>query len=289
MPMETLLFAPPAALGPTLVAALLGLLIGSFLNVVIYRIPKMMQRESDNYVAQESGKELPHQDRFNLMVPRSACPCCGHPITALENIPVISYIVLGGKCRKCKTRIPARYPAIELLTAALSGLLVWTFGSGAAGMATLLFAWLLIAMTFIDFDTQLLPDDLTYPLLWAGLIININGTFVPLQDAVIGAAAGYLVLWAVYWLFKLVTGKEGMGYGDFKLLAALGAWLGWTMLPTIILLSSIVGAVVGISLIVFAKRERSNPIPFGPYLAAAGMIAMLYGDQLGGFTRSLFG
>lgn len=289
MPMETLLFAPPAALGPTLVAALLGLLIGSFLNVVIYRIPKMMQRESDNYVAQESGKELPHQDRFNLMVPRSACPCCGHPITALENIPVISYIALGGKCRKCKTRIPARYPAIELLTAALSGLLVWTFGSGAAGMATLLFAWLLIAMTFIDFDTQLLPDDLTYPLLWAGLIININGTFVPLQDAVIGAAAGYLVLWAVYWLFKLVTGKEGMGYGDFKLLAALGAWLGWTMLPTIILLSSIVGAVVGISLIVFAKRERSNPIPFGPYLAAAGMIAMLYGDQLGGFTRSLFG
>lgn len=287
--MESLLFAPPASLGPTLVAALLGLLIGSFLNVVIYRMPKMMQRESDNYVAQESGKELPHQDRFNLMVPRSSCPCCGHQITALENIPVISYIALGGKCRKCKARISPRYPAIELLTAALSGLLVWTFGSGAAGMATLLFAWLLIAMTFIDFDTQLLPDDLTYPLLWAGLLININGTFVPLQDAVIGAAAGYLVLWAVYWLFKLVTGKEGMGYGDFKLLAALGAWLGWTMLPTIILLSSIVGAIVGISLIVFAKRERSNPIPFGPYLAAAGMLAMLYGDQLGGFTRSLLG
>lgn len=287
--MESFLFAPPASLGPTLVAALLGLLVGSFLNVVIYRIPKMMQRESDNYVAQESGKELPHQDRFNLMVPRSSCPCCGHQITALENIPVVSYIALGGKCRKCKARISPRYPAIELLTAALSGLLVWTFGSGAAGMATLLFAWLLIAMTFIDFDTQLLPDDLTYPLLWAGLLININGTFVPLQDAVIGAAAGYLVLWAVYWLFKLVTGKEGMGYGDFKLLAALGAWLGWTMLPTIILLSSIVGAVVGISLIVFAKRERSNPIPFGPYLAAAGMIAMLYGEQLGGFTRSLVG
>ena len=287
--MESLLFAPPASLGPTLVAALLGLLIGSFLNVVIYRIPKMMQRESDNYVAQESGKELPHQDRFNLMVPRSSCPCCGHQITALENIPLVSYIALGGKCRKCKARISPRYPAIELLTAALSGLLVWTFGSGAAGMATLLFAWLLIAMTFIDFDTQLLPDDLTYPLLWAGLLININGTFVSLQDAVIGAAAGYLVLWAVYWLFKLVTGKEGMGYGDFKLLAALGAWLGWTMLPTIILLSSIVGAFVGISLIVFAKRERSNPIPFGPYLAAAGMIAMLYGEQLGGFTRSLVG
>ena len=289
MPLESLLFMPPAALGPTLVAALLGLLVGSFLNVVIYRVPKMMARESDNYVAQESGKELPHQDKFNLMAPRSRCPCCGHGITALENIPVISYIALGGKCRKCKARISPRYPAIELLTAALSGLLVWTFGSGAMGMGGVLFAWLLIAMTFIDFDTQLLPDDLTYPLLWAGLLININGTFVPLHDAVIGAAAGYLVLWAVYWLFKLVTGKEGMGYGDFKLLAALGAWLGWTMLPTIILLSSIVGAIVGISLIVFARRERSNPIPFGPYLAAAGMIAMLYGEQLGGFTRSLLG
>jgi leader peptidase (prepilin peptidase)/N-methyltransferase len=289
MPLESLLFAPAGLLGPALVAALLGLLVGSFLNVVIYRIPKMMQRESDNYVAQESGKEPPHQDRFNLMVPRSSCPCCGHQITALENIPVISYIALGGKCRKCKTRISARYPAIELFTAAVSGLLVWTFGSGAMGGASLLFAWLLIAMTFIDFDTQLLPDDLTYPLLWAGLLINLNATFVPLHDAVIGAAAGYLVLWAVYWLFKLVTGKEGMGYGDFKLLAALGAWLGWTALPTIILLSSIVGALVGISLIVFAKRGRDKPIPFGPYLAAAGLIAMLYGEQLGRFTQGLLG
>ena len=287
--MESLLFAPPASLGPTLVAALLGLLIGSFLNVVIYRMPKMMQRESDNYVAQESGKELPHQDRFNLMVPRSSCPCCGHQITALENIPVISYVALGGKCRKCKARISPRYPAIELLTAGLSGLMVWTFGSGAAGLSTLLFAWLLVAMTFIDFDTELLPDDLTYPLLWAGLIMNINGTFVPLQDAVIGAVAGYLVLWAVYWLFKLVTGKEGMGYGDFKLLAGLLAWMGWTMLPTIILLSSLVGAVVGISMILFANHERNKPIPFGPYLAGAGIIAMLYGDQLVFLTSSLVG
>lgn len=289
MPLETLMFAPPALLGPTLLAALLGLLVGSFLNVVIYRVPKMMQRESDNYVATESGKPPPHLERFNLMVPRSACPCCGHQITAMENIPVISYLVLGGKCRKCKTRISARYPAIELLTAVLSGLMVWTFGSGAAGMGAVLFAWLLIAMTFIDFDTQLLPDDLTYPLLWAGLLLNINATFVPLQDAVIGAAAGYLVLWAVYWLFKLATGKEGMGYGDFKLLAALGAWLGWTALPIIILLSSIVGAVVGISLIVFARRGRDKPIPFGPYLAAAGLLAMLYGEQLGGFMGGLAG
>ena len=289
MPLETLMFAPPALLGPTLLAALLGLLVGSFLNVVIYRVPKMMQRESDNYVASESGKPLPHTDRFNLMVPRSACPCCGHQITAMENIPVISYLVLGGKCRKCKTRISARYPAIELLTAVLSGLMVWTFGSGAAGMGAVLFAWLLIAMTFIDFDTQLLPDDLTYPLLWAGLLLNLDTTYVPLQDAVIGAAAGYLVLWAVYWLFKLATGKEGMGYGDFKLLAALGAWIGWQALPVIILLSSIVGAVVGISLIVFARRGRDKPIPFGPYLAAAGLLAMLYGEQLQAFTGGLLG
>jgi len=286
--LETLLFAAPGLLGSTLVAGLLGLLIGSFLNVVIHRIPKMMQRESDNYVAHESGKELPHTDRYNLMVPRSACPHCGHQITALENIPVISWLTLRGKCRKCKAPISARYPAVELLTGVLSAALVWKFGSGAAGMATLLFAWLLIAMTFIDVDTQLLPDDLTFPLLWAGLLINLNGTFVPLHDAVIGAVAGYLVLWAVYWLFKLATGKEGMGYGDFKLLAALGAWLGWAMLPTIILLSSVVGALVGISLIVFAKRGRDKPIPFGPYLAAAGMIALFYGDQLGGIFQGVF-
>lgn len=278
--METLLFAAPASLGPTLVAALFGLLIGSFLNVVIHRIPKMMQRESDNYVAHESGKELPHTDRYNLMVPRSSCPHCGHQITAMENIPVVSWLVLGGKCRSCKAPISPRYPIVELVTGLISGLLVWTFGSGLAGLGTLLFAYLLIAMTFIDYDTKLLPDDLTYPLLWAGLLININGTFVPLQDAVIGAAAGYLVLWAVYWLFKLVTGKEGMGYGDFKLLAALGAWLGWAMLPTIILLSSVVGALVGIGLIVFAKRGRDNPIPFGPYLAAAGLIALLWGERI---------
>jgi len=280
MPLDSFLFAPPATLGAALVAALFGLLVGSFLNVVIHRIPKMMQRESDNYVAQESGKEPPHQDRYNLMVPRSACPCCGHQITALENIPVISWLALRGKCRTCKAPISPRYPAVELLTGLLAGLLVWTFGSGLAGLATLLFLFLLVAMTFIDIDTQLLPDDLTYPLLWAGLLVNINSTFVPLQDAVIGAAAGYLALWSVYWLFKLVTGKEGMGYGDFKLLAALGAWLGWAMLPTIILLSSVVGAIVGISLIVFAKRGRDKPIPFGPYLAAAGLIALLYGPGI---------
>jgi len=288
--LETLLFAAPASLGPTIVAGIFGLLIGSFLNVVIHRLPKMMQRESDNYVAHESGKELPHTDRYNLMVPRSCCPHCGHQISALENIPVVSWLVLRGKCRNCKAPISPRYPIVELVTGLLSALLVWTFGSGLAGMGALLFVYLLIAMTWIDYDTKLLPDDLTLPLLWAGLLINVNGTFVPLQDAVIGAAAGYLVLWSVYWLFKLATGKEGMGYGDFKLLAALGAWMGWAMLPTIVLLSSVVGAIVGISLIVFAKRGRDNPIPFGPYLAAAGLIALLWGKDLSaGFLSGLLG
>lgn len=277
---DLLLFAPPGSVFPTAIAGLFGLMIGSFLNVVIHRLPKMMQRESDNYVAHESGKPLPHTDRYNLVVPRSACPHCQHQIAAWENVPVLSYLLLRGKCVKCKAPISARYPVVEVLSGALSALLVWRFGSGMAGLATLVFAYLLIAMTFIDADTQLLPDDLTYLLLWCGLLVNINGTFVALNDAVIGAAAGYSSLWLIYWIFKLATGKEGMGYGDFKLLAALGAWLGWKMLPVIILLSSLVGAVVGIALIVFAKHGRDKPIPFGPYLAAAGMFALLYGKPI---------
>lgn len=286
---ELLLFAPPATLIAAIAAGVFGLLIGSFLNVVIHRLPIMMQRESDNYVASEQGKELPHTTRYNLVVPRSACPHCQHRITALENIPVVSYLALRGKCSSCKAPISPRYPLIEALTGLLSAALVWQFGSGWMGLATLFFLYSLIAMTFIDADTQLLPDDLTLPLLWAGLLINIHGTFVPLQDAVIGAAAGYLALWTIYWLFKLATGKEGMGYGDFKLLAALGAWLGWTMLPTIILLSSVVGAVVGIGLMVFARHGRNTPIPFGPYLAAAGLITLMFGGPLAGFTASLLG
>ncbi len=278
--METLLFAAPATLAATLAAALFGLLIGSFLNVVVYRLPVMAQRELDNYIAHEAGKDLPHPDRFNLMVPRSACPHCGHQITALENIPIVSWLALRGKCSACKAPISPRYPIVEAVTGLLSAVLVWHFGSGWLGLASLAFAYFLIAMTLIDYDTKTLPDDLTYPLLWLGLLVNLNGTIVPLRDAVIGAMAGYLALWAVYWLFKLATGKEGMGYGDFKLLAALGAWMGWAMLPTIIILSSVVGAIVGISLIVFARRDRNNPIPFGPYLAAAGMIALLYGIPL---------
>jgi leader peptidase (prepilin peptidase)/N-methyltransferase len=286
---DYLMFAAPGTVPATIAAGVFGMIIGSFLNVVIHRMPKMMQRESDNYVAHESGKELPHQDTYNLMVPRSACPCCGHRIRAYENIPVVSWLALGGKCSQCKAPISPRYPLVELLTGALSAWMAWTFGTGLAGLAAMVFVFLLVAMTAIDLDHQLLPDDLTLPLLWLGLLVNLNGAFVPLREAVIGAAAGYLALWSVYWLFKLLTGKEGMGYGDFKLLAALGAWLGWTMLPTIILLSSVVGAAVGISLMVFAGRERNNPIPFGPYLAGGGLIAMMYGKELLAYTGMLVG
>jgi leader peptidase (prepilin peptidase)/N-methyltransferase len=285
MPPETLFFAVPGTVAATVAAAIFGLLIGSFLNVVVYRLPIMRQREFDNYIAHEAGKELPHQDRFNLMVPRSRCPHCGHQITALENVPVISWLVLRGKCSKCKAPISARYPVVEALTGALSAAVVWHFGSGWVGLAGLVFTYLLITMTLIDYDHKELPDELTFPLLWLGLLVNLDGGIVPLRDAVIGAMAGYLALWSVYWLFKLVTGKEGMGYGDFKLLAALGAWMGWGMLPTIIILSSVVGAVVGLSLIVFRGRARDNPIPFGPYLAGAGMIAFFYGIPLTHFAQ----
>lgn len=280
--LDLVLFAPAGFWLSTLFAGIIGLLIGSFLNVVIHRLPIMMQRESDNYVAMESGKPLPHVGTYNLVTPRSACPQCGHQITALENIPVISYLFIRGRCSQCKTPISMRYPVVEIITALLSAYAIWHLGSGIAGMAALPFIWILLALTFIDADTQLLPDSLTLPLLWGGLLINLHGAFTPLPQAVIGAAVGYLVLWAIYWLFKLLTGKEGMGYGDFKLLAALGAWLGWSMLPLIILLSSLVGAVVGISLMIFKRMDRGNPIPFGPYLAAAGLIALFWGQAITG-------
>ncbi len=284
-----MLFSPPATLAAAVVAGILGLLIGSFLNVVIHRVPVMMQREVDSVCACERDEPEPHPERYNLVVPRSACPHCGHQITALENIPVISWLLLRGKCSSCKAPISARYPAIELLSALLSAGLVWHFGFGWTGMATLVFGWLLIAMTFIDLDTQLLPDDLTLPLMWLGLLVNVKGLFVPLQDAVLGAAAGYMALWTVYWVFKLVRGKEGMGYGDFKLLAALGAWMGWQMLPAIILLSSVVGAVVGISMMIAARMGFDHKIPFGPYLAGAGLAALLCGQQITAFLYGATG
>ena len=218
---------------------------------------------------------------LSLMKPRSRCPHCAHQITAIENVPVISWLMLGGKCSSCKAAISTRYPAIELATGLLGALAIWVFGANAAGAAAVVFTWVLISLTFIDIDTQLLPDNLTLPLLWLGLIVNIFGIFTPLTDAVIGAILGYLILWSIYWLFKLITGKEGMGYGDFKLLAALGAWFGWQKLPAIILLSSLVGAIVGIGLMIAAKRGKEVPIPFGPYLAGAGMLTLYFGPQLG--------
>jgi leader peptidase (prepilin peptidase)/N-methyltransferase len=263
-----------------LLAGLLGLLVGSFLNVVIHRLPKMMERTWQAQCAELSGKPAGELPPYNLVVPRSACPHCGHKITALENIPILSYLLLRGKCRGCGAPITARYPAVEALSGTLCALAAWHFGFGATALGALLLIWGLIALTFIDFDTQLLPDSITLPLLWLGLLFNLTGTFTDLKSAVIGAAAGYLVLWSIYWLFKLATGKEGMGYGDFKLLGALGAWLGWQMLPLIILLSSVVGAVVGIALIIAARHGRNVPIPFGPYLAGGGLIALLWGHTL---------
>lgn len=264
----------------TTLAVLMGLFVGSFLNVVVYRLPKMMEREWEAQAAELRGEEAPPRERFNLATPRSRCSHCGHGITALENIPLVSYVVLRGRCAHCRASIGSRYPIVELLTAVLSGYAAWHFGFGLAGVGALVFIWAMVALAFIDLDTQLLPDQITLPLLWLGLALNLGGGFVALSDAVVGAMLGYLVLWSVFWLFKLATGKEGMGYGDFKLLAAIGAWLGWQMLPLTILLSSIVGAIVGIALIAFAQHGRGTPIPFGPYLAAAGVIALLWGQPI---------
>ena len=270
-------------LDPTVFTAscgFLGLLVGSFLNVVVHRLPKMMEHDWNCQCAELRGEEFTENEPLTLVLPRSRCPECGHPITALENIPVISWLFLRGKCSACLTPISPRYPIVEALTALLTALAAAHFSPGWAAAGAFLLIWSLIALTFIDFDTQFLPDSITLPLLWSGLLFNLFGTYADLQSAVIGAIVGYLSLWSVYWGFKLATGKEGMGYGDFKLLAALGAWLGWQILPLTILLSSLVGAVVGIGLIVLAKRGRNVPIPFGPYLAAAGLLALFWGKEL---------
>ena len=279
-----------AALPPALLAGaalLFGLAVGSFLNVVIHRLPLMMRREWRTQCAEEMAQPAPvlPEGRFNLMVPRSRCPQCGRGIKAVENIPLLSWLVLHGRCAGCRGRIPARYPAVELLTALLFAATAWLLPWPWQALAGIGLTAALVALTFIDIDEQLLPDGITLPLLWAGLLFNLlagEHAFVAIEDAVIGAAAGYLVLWTVYQGFKLATGKEGMGYGDFKLLAALGAWLGWQVLPLVILLSAFVGAVIGIAMILLLGRDRQVPIPFGPYLAAAGWIAMLYGPALTG-------
>ncbi|OCX93654.1 A24 family peptidase [Stutzerimonas kunmingensis] len=262
-------------------AALLGLLVGSFLNVLIYRLPIMMQREWRAQALEylECPPE-PVRERFNLLLPSSRCPHCDHQIRSWENIPLVSWLALCGKCSSCRAPISSRYPLVELACGLLSGYVAWHFGFTWQAGAMLLLTWGLVAMSMIDIDHQLLPDSLVLPLLWLGLILNSFGLFVSLESALGGAVAGYLSLWSVYWLFKLVTGKEGMGYGDFKLLAMLGAWGGWQVLPLTILLSSVVGAVLGTILLRVQRAESSTPIPFGPYLAIAGWIALLWGDRI---------
>lgn len=263
----------------TLAAALLGLLVGSFLNVVIHRLPKMMLRETDNFVAQERGEALPHAGRYDLMLPRSACPHCQTRLPAHHNVPVLSWLLLRGRCGECRAPIGLRYPAVELLAAALFALAAWRFGAGLTGLAIMGCCAFLIALAFIDAETMLLPDALTLPLLWLGLLVNLGHRIVPLPEAVLGAAGGYVLLWLIFWGFKLVTGKEGLGYGDFKLMAALGAWLGWQALPLVLLSASALGAVVGIALVASGRHDRNQAIPFGPYLAIAGMLALLYGSD----------
>ena len=280
---------------------LIGLIVGSFLNVVIYRLPIILEREWRAQAAEVLGADTAHGagpatrvtvpdaplERFTLSTPRSACPNCKAPIKAWQNIPVISWLVLRGRCASCKTRISARYPIVELTTGVLSATVAWHFGFGLPAACALLVTWALIALTCIDIDHQLLPDNITLPLMWAGLVAAVAigpvaGASIPVsvKDAVIGAASGYVSLWLIFHAFKLVTGKEGMGFGDFKLFAALGAWLGWKMLPLVIILSAAAGAVLGIVMILFRGRDRAAPMPFGPYLAAAGWLAMMYGDVL---------
>lgn len=266
-------------------ALLLGLVVGSFLNVVILRLPRRMQAELAEACAdlrKEQAEPLPNRwfGLDYLITPASTCPHCGHAIRAWENIPVLSYLLLRGRCSSCQTPISMRYPLVEAVTGLLSLGVVLHFGATPAALAALILLWGLVALTVIDLDEQLLPDQLTLPLLWLGLLVNIGGLFTHLSSAVIGAAAGYLSLWLVFQLFRLVTGREGMGYGDFKLLAVFGAFLGWQMLPLVILLSSLIGAIVGISLIVLRGRDRQIPIPFGPYLAVAGFVALLWGEQI---------
>ena len=267
-----------------------ALLIGSFLNVVIYRLPIMMEhewrRQADELINTPSEQELP-EGRFDLVVPRSRCPSCGTLITALQNVPVISYLFLKGRCAKCKTSISVRYPLVELLTALLAATAAWYFGPGWEALMAIALTLALVPIAMIDADTQLIPDSIVLPLMWLGLAMSLfhpmpgsNTLFISPTDAIIGAMAGYLALWSIFWLFKLITGKDGMGYGDFKLLAALGAWLGWQQLPIIIMMSAVVGAVINISMIVAKGRDRSIPIPFGPYLAAAGWITMLWGETI---------
>ena len=263
--------------------AVFGLIIGSFLNVVIHRLPIMIEREWRSHCAEILNNDVGEEDtadRFDLIVPRSRCPQCGHGISVLENIPIISYLILKGKCAACGTPISIRYPLVEALTAVLSVVVAWHFGLGWQMAGALLLTWALVALSFIDFHDQLLPDSITLPVLWIGIGLSLFGLYTDTTSSVLGAMVGYLALWSVFHLFKLLTRKEGMGYGDFKLLAMLGAWMGWKMLPLVVILSSLLGAVIGVGLILIRKQDRSVPIPFGPYLALAGWVGFLWGEDL---------
>ena len=269
----------------TSLITLLGLFVGSFLNVVIYRLPLRLKHEWKSECKEFLGTDASSPDNSetppeNIFTSRSHCPHCGHLITALENIPVLSYLILRGKCSECSAHISVRYPVVEILTAVLSGVVAWSFGFTVALPFVLILVWSLVALSFIDFDHKLLPDKLVFPILWLGLLVNSQNVQTDVYSALYGAAAGYLMLWLVYQAFKLLTGKEGMGYGDFKLLALIGAWLGWQMLPLVVLLSSLVGAIVGILGIIILGRDKQLPIPFGPYLSVAALIALFWGQRL---------
>ena len=263
-----------------IMVTLCGLLVGSFLNVVIYRLPVMLKREWQQDCTELNGNSASKQETFNLCTPRSRCSHCQHQLSALDNIPLLSWLMLRGRCRYCQAQVSKRYPLVELSTAILSAVIVWRFGASPQLLAALLFTWLLICMTMIDVDHLLLPDNLTLSLLWIGLLININGHFISLPDAVLGAAIGYGVLWSLYWAFKLATGKEGMGYGDFKLLAALGAWFGWQAVLPILLISSVIGSVIGLSLMASRRLNTERVLPFGPALAIAGWVYLIWGQSL---------
>ncbi len=284
MDLAAVLTASPAFY--LLTAAATGLVIGSFLNVVIHRLPIMLEREWRLHCAELEGRESPPIEVFNLWRPASRCPTCKRPIRPRENIPILSFLIQRGRCTGCGSRISARYPIVELLAAAAAAVSAWRYGVSLAAVGGAALGWSLIALACIDLDRHLLPDAITLPLLWAGLGLNLLGVYTDLEASLLGAIAGYLVLWAVYWGFKLLTGKEGMGYGDFKLLAALGAWAGWQSLPLTVLLASLVGAVTGIVLIAMKKQPRSQPMPFGPLLAAAGWISLLWGEPI---TRAWLG
>jgi leader peptidase (prepilin peptidase)/N-methyltransferase len=280
--MEVLQLLESSRLFFVIATGALGLVVGSFLNVVIYRLPVIMERAWTRECQEHSGETAgtDQQEAFNLLTPASRCPQCDHRITAAENIPVISYLFLRGRCSDCGTAISMRYPTVEMVTAILSVITALHFGYSLQTLAALGFTWALIPLVLIDFDHQILPDSITLPLLWAGLLLSLSNLFVDSQSSIIGAAAGYLSLWAIFHIFKLLTGKEGMGYGDFKLLGAIGAWVGWQSLPIVILFSSVVGAAIGIALILFKGRDHSQPMPFGPFLAAAGWMTLLWGSDI---------